>query len=89
MIDKVQMRKLLDTLPWPKGTKPVLVTGHCEAHGFVVNLHDTIDRGWTDIAKISGPTPERCLALALTQYIEKKGINNDPRFFDAIRRLSN
>lgn len=89
MLDKCMMKRVVDALPWPEGKKPVLGAGQCDAHGFVVNLHEPIDRGWTDIAKITGPTPERCLAFALEKWIELKGLTGTPGFVGITRGLTN
>lgn len=89
MLDRCEMLRVLNALPWPPDKKPALAAGPTPAGNYVVNLHEPMNRGYADIAKIEGPTPERCLAFAIERWITVKGLNNDPRFYDAIRRLTN
>ncbi len=89
MIDLCMMLRVIDALPWPENKKPVLTFRWCPLTGARVLLHETIARGWGDVSSVSGCTPERVLAIALEHWIMEKGLNNDPRFFDALRRLQN
>lgn len=83
------MKRILDGLPWPERTKPSLAFGASAETGYVVLLHEPLCRGHADVARIAGPTPEGSFRLALEAWIIEKKLNDQPIFFDALRRLVN
>lgn len=89
MMDRADMVKVIDSLPWPEATKPLIELSAAECGGCIVELKEPRTRGWKVRARVHGPTPEGVFGMALERWLTEKGINNQPIFFDAIRRLKN
>ena len=80
--------KFVAELPWPEGTRPNVKIGP-HADGVEIILHTPITRPTLLTAAFAGPAHEGCLQRALEQWMQKHNINNDPRFYAAIKRLAN
>ncbi len=90
MMDRCTMVKFIEALPWPERTRPRLVVRAApDNSAYMVILHEPISRGWTDGAKLVGPTPEGAFRLALEAWLTEKRLKPGPVFRAALASLRN
>lgn len=90
MIDYGEAKRFIAAMPWPEGAiKPRIGVFATDGDAWCVLLHKPINRGWTDIARITGPTPEGALRFALEKWLTTMKLSDRPELFDAIKRLTN
>jgi hypothetical protein len=90
MITQSDARRFVSGMSWPEDApRPFVRFFDLPGGGFTVLLHETLHRGWADIARINGPTPEGALAAALEAWLTHHGLNNQPALYAEIKRLTN
>jgi hypothetical protein len=89
MIELCEARRFVRELPWPEDAPRPVVRMWGTPQGCVVLLHENVSRGWSDVARIHGPTMEGALRFALERWLQEKGLNNQPALYAALKRLSN
>lgn len=70
MIDQAQAKKLLASLPWPPGKKPLLNATSPAVDVHIAQLYDPKQK---TVVTGRGPTPEGALRAALFLWIGPKG----------------
>ncbi len=92
MLDRCEMKRMLDALPWPESTKPCLQYAADQRRGFSVLLHEPHSRRGASgrvVSSVVGPTPEGALRLALSYWLDEKGLKELAPFDALLRRLMN
>jgi hypothetical protein len=89
MIDLDSARRYVARMSWPEGAKRPYLRMREVPEGYDVLLHEQLKDGWTDIARVVAFSPERALMMALEDWIDKKGLHNQPKLFQEIKRLTN
>jgi hypothetical protein len=89
MIGMYDAKDFIDKMPWPEDAPRPILRMWVHELNFMVLLHENHARGWGDVARMIGPTPEAALACALGEWLRKHGLNNQPALFASIKKLTN